>query len=185
MGSSTLGVCIMQTLPSFRRRFLMEPLEHRWFLTIVPIDATAGVPFEGLVATDLRLPDYATGLGLINVMINGQWDYYPTAHVQPDGSFDLRAKLTPQRSGTDTMVIIFRSNRTGGWDTLEFGPQTVKPGHFDTRRPDESMYNLLPGTLMRGAVATFTRTELTRSLDDYVVEVDWLGKTHAGHLALN
>jgi hypothetical protein len=69
----------MQTLPSYRRQFLMEQLEYRYFLTIVPINATAGLPFDGLVATDLRLPDYATGVGHLNVMINGQWDYAPTS----------------------------------------------------------------------------------------------------------
>ena len=173
----------MQTLPSFRNRFLMEALEYRYFLTIVPIDATAGVPFDGIVATGLRLPEYATSLELINVMINGQYDYYPTAVVRPDGSFDLIAKFTPQRSGTADTYITFRNDRTGGWDLLDSGQQTIKPGHFDARMPDEHKYSLLPGTLMRDAVATFNTTELTRSLDEYVVEVDWAGKTLSGHLA--
>jgi hypothetical protein len=175
-------VFIMQTLPSYRRRFLMEPLEYRYFLTIVPIDATAGVPFEGLVATNLRLPDHATSLELINVMINGQWDYYPTAVPKGDGTFDLYAKMTIQRGGADEMTIWFRNNDTGGWDVLERGNQTIRDNHFSAVFPDSMIYNRVPGTQMRDAVATFTRTSLTRSLDRYVADVDWLGTKMTGRL---
>lgn len=167
-----------------RRAYELERLECRYFLTIVPIDATVGVPFDGLVATNLRLPAHATGLELMNVLINNQYDYYPRAVARDDGSFDLYAKLTPQQSGTGQMVITFRNDITGGWDILETGAQTVKPAHFDTRMPNEHKYDQLPGTLMRDPVATFTKTALTRPLDEYVVAVDWNGQSHGGHLAL-
>jgi hypothetical protein len=160
----------------------LEPLERRYFLTIVPIDATAGVPFEGLVATNLRLPAHATGLALVNVMINGQWDYAPNAVARADGTFDLYSSMTVQRSGTDDMIILFRNDLTGGWDVLERGPQTVKPNHFDARVPDSSVYNRVPGTQFRGAVATFNTTPLTQSLDQYVVEVEGLGAARQGRL---
>src|SRR5438046_2739838 len=83
-----------------RAIFQFELLERRVLLTVVPIDATAGVPFDGLVATELHLPAYATGPELMNVMINGQWDYTPTAVKKPDGSYDLYTKMTPQQAGT-------------------------------------------------------------------------------------
>ena len=172
----------MQTLPSFRRRFVMEQLEHRYFLTIVPIDATAGVPFDGIVATGLRLPDYATGLTQLNVMINGQWDYAPTAIPNDDGTFDLRTSMTIQRGGTDEMTIWFRNDTTGGWDVLERGPQTIKENHFSAAMPDAPVYNRVSGTKVRDAVATFTKTSNTQPLDRYAAEVNWLGTPMTGRL---
>ena len=172
----------MQTLPSYRRQFLMEQLEYRYFLTIVPINATAGLPFDGLVATDLRLPDYATGVDHLNVMINGQWDYAPTAVAKGGGTFDLYARMTIQRGGTDEMTIWFRNNDTGGWDVLERGNQTITDNHFSAAVPDNMIYNRVPGTQMRDAVATFTTTPLTQSLDHYVADVDWLGTKMTGRL---
>ena len=172
----------MLPLKTSRRFYQLEPLERRYFLSLVPIDATAGVPFEGLVATNLRLPAHATGLDMVNVFINGQWDYAPTAVAREDGTFDLYAKMTVQRSGTEDMIILFRNDLTGGWDVLETGPQTVKPNHFDARVPDSSIYNRVPGTQFRGAVATFNTTPLTQPLDQYVVEVEGLGRTRQGRL---
>jgi hypothetical protein len=172
----------MRLLITSRRFYQLEPLERRYFLSIVPIDATAGVPFEGLVATNLRLPAHATGIEMVNVMINGQWDYAPTAVAKADGTFDLYANMTVQRSGTETTIILFRNDLTGGWDVLETGQQTVKPNHFDARVPDSSIYNRIPGTLFRGAVTTFDTTPLTQPLEQYVVEVEGLGGTRQGRL---
>ena len=182
IGFASPGVFHMQALPSFRRRFLMEQLEYRYFLTIVPIDATAGLPFDGLVATDLRLPDYASGLDHLNVMINGQWDYAPTAVAKDDGTFDLYARMTIQRGGTDEMTIWFRNNNTGGWDVLERGNQAIRDNHFSAAVPDSMIYNRVPGTQIRDAVATFTTTSLTQSLDHYLADVDWLGTKMTGRL---
>ena len=172
----------MKRFATSRRLYQLEQLERRYFLTIVPIDATVGVPFEGLVATGLRLPAHATGLELVNVMINGQWDYAPTAVVRDDGTFDLYARMTPQRSGTADTTIWFRNDRTGGWDLLESGQQTIKASHFSARIADVHVYNRVPGTQMRDVLTTFETTELTQSLDDYVVEVDWFGQAKTGRL---
>ena len=119
--------------PFTRALYLLELLERRLLMTMVPIDATAGVPFNGLVATELHLPSYATSPQLMNVLINGQWDYTPTAVKNSDGTYDLYTKMTPQRAGTEEAQIIFRNNNTGGWDLLESGMETVKDNDFQCR----------------------------------------------------
>src|SRR5687768_7894237 len=172
----------MKPLSTSRRFYELESLERRYFLSIVPIDATAGVPFEGIVATNLRLPPHATGVHLVNVLINGQWDYAPTAIVREDGTFDLHARMTPQRAGTEEMIILFRNNDTGGWDVLETGEQTVRPNHFSATVPDASHHNRVPGTRVRDVLATFTTSSLTRPLDEYVVDVNWFGQSKPGRI---
>ena len=172
----------MRLFTSSRRFYQLEPLERRYFLTIVPIDATAAVPFEGLVATNLRLPAHATGLALVNVMINGQWDYAPTAVSHADGTFDLYARMTFQRGGTEQMSVWFRNDRTGGWDVLEQGEQTVKPNLFNASVTDVHLYDQIPGTRVRKPLATFTTTALTLPLDQYVAEVNWFGEVRPGRL---
>ncbi len=170
--------------PFLRSVYLLEPLERRYFLAIAPIDLTAGVPFDGLVATNLRLPAYATGHDMLNVGLSGNadTDYTPRAVVHADGTFDLYARFTPQRSGTGEMLITFRNDDTGGWDTLEVGEQMIKLNHFESRFPGLHIYDRVPGTKYREALVTFDTTSLTRSLDEYVVEVDWFGQTLPGRL---
>ncbi len=171
-----------QLNPFLRSVYLLEPLERRYLLAMVPLDLTVGVPFDGLIATGLRLPTYADRMEWPVMQINGQYDYEPRRVFRADGTFDLYARLTPQRSGTGEMLITFRNETTEVWDTLESRRQTIKPSHFDSRQIGLHIYNEVPGTKMREALASFQPTEPARPLDEYVVEVNWFGQTKFGKL---
>jgi len=180
--NDTIETDFLPAQPLSRPLYLLEMLEQRLLMSVVPIDATAGVPFHGLVAVELHLPSYATSPKLMNVLLNGQWDYTPTAVQNPDGTYDLYASMTPQKAGTSDMQIIFRNNDTGSWDTLETGLETVKDNHFSNVSPDRSIQEQIPGTQFKDPVAIFNTTALTQSLDHYVVSIDWYGKTKTGRL---
>lgn len=178
-----LEIDLRPKTPRIRLAWELERLEPRRFLTIVPIDATAGVPFEGIVATQLRLPAYATGPELMNVMINGQWVYEPNAIVRADGTIDLSVSYTPQGAGTGETSVWFRNDRTGGWDLLETGQHTIKPNHFNALHPDwYPGHRLINGAAYREPIARFNATDLAGDLADYTVEVNWFGQLKTGRL---
>ncbi len=158
-----------------RAIYQLETLEARRMLTLVALDATAGLVYDGRVATQLRLPVHATGLTAVNVMVNGQWDYAPTAVSLPDGTFDLYVNMIPQRSGTGETSIWYRNDRTGGWGLLEYGQQTVKANHFNSTVADANVNDLRNGARYTNAVATFELSDDAGPLANYKADVNWFG----------